>query len=60
MEKTTIEITKITASDGMMLTNGKVYSDEVYLGVNDSPDNWHEIPLAEYEALMTEQENEIN
>lgn len=23
---------------------GEIYSDKVYLGVNDSPENWHEIP----------------
>lgn len=28
----------------MILTNGEIYSDKVYLGVNDSPENWHEIP----------------
>ena len=52
MNKTTIEITKITPSNGMMLTNGEVYSDEVYLSVNDNPDNWHEIPIEEYNAIM--------
>ena len=60
MKKTTIEITKITASNGMILTNGEVYSEEVYLSVNDSPDNWHEIALEEYEAIKAEQEDEIN
>ena len=35
-----------TASEGMVLTNGEAYSDAdgtIYLGVNDSPDNWYEI-----------------
>ena len=49
MEKTTIELTKVTASDGMWLTNGEIYSKEIYLGCNDSIDNWHEITDAEYE-----------
>ena len=44
MEKSTIEIIKLTASEGTTLTNGETYGKEIYLGVNDSPDNWHEIP----------------
>ena len=55
MEKTTIELTKLTASDGMMLTNGETYSKEVYLGIHDSADNWHEITEEEYEKVMKEQ-----
>ena len=44
MEKKTIELIKLTASEGMSLTNGETYGKEVYLGVNDSADNWQEIP----------------
>lgn len=55
MEKTKIELIKITASEGMVLTNGDTYSKEVYLGVNDSVDNWHEITDAEYEEIMKEE-----
>ena len=33
--------------NGYVLTNGEVYSTEVYLGCNDSPDNWQEIPESE-------------
>lgn len=47
MEKSTIELIKLTASEGMTLTNGETYGKEVYLGCNDSPDNWHEIPETE-------------
>ena len=32
MKIETIELRKMTASDGMMLTNGEAYSKEVYLG----------------------------
>ena len=49
MKLETIEIKKITASKGKVLTNGETYSTEIYLGVNDSPDNWHEITETEYE-----------
>lgn len=56
MEKTTIELTKLTASEGMMLTNGEVYSKEVYLGKYDSADNWHEITEEEYSKIEQETE----
>ena len=59
MEKTTIELTKVTAADGMWLTNGETYSKEIYLGVNDSIDNWHEITAAEYEEIVKTEEEKI-
>ena len=42
-----IEGNVITADNGMALTNGETYSTRVYLGINDSPDNWREIPESE-------------
>lgn len=44
MEKSTIELIKLTAAEGMTLTNGETYGKEVYLGCNDSAENWQEIP----------------
>ena len=55
MKMTTIELKKITASEGMTLTNGEVYSKEIYLGCNDNPENWYEITDAEAEKRMAEQ-----
>ena len=58
MKQTTIELVKLTASEGMTLTNGEAFGKEIYLGCNDSPDNWHEITdeqaakLQETEALV--------
>lgn len=52
MIETTITIRKLTATEGMVLTNGEAYGKEIYLGVNDSPENWHEITDAEYEELQ--------
>ena len=52
----TIELKKITASDGMVLTNGNAYGKEIYLGVNDAPENWHEITDEDYEKILKEQE----
>ena len=51
MKKTTIELIKLTAAEGMTLTNGDTYGKEVYLGHNDSPDNWREITDSEAEEL---------
>lgn len=55
----TIELRKITASDGMVLTNGEAYGKEIYLGKNDKPENWHEITDAEYEEVLKQQEELI-
>lgn len=41
-----------------MLTNGNAYAVEVDLGVGDSPENWHEITIEEYAAIL-EKENEV-
>lgn len=60
MEKTKIELIKITASEGMVLTNGDTYSKEIYLGANDSVENWHEITDAEYEEIMKDEEEAVN
>ena len=50
----TIELRKLTASTGYVLTNGEVYGKEIYLGCNDSPDNWREITEAEYKKILEE------
>ena len=53
----TIELRKLTPDEGMVLTNGEAYATgEMYLGCNDSPENWHEITTEEYEAVMAEKE----
>lgn len=56
METTRIELIKITATEGKVLTNGEAYSKEIYLGINDSIDNWQEITEAEYEEILKEEE----
>ena len=45
-----VKLIVLEALDGMVLTNGEIYSDKVYLGVNDTPENWHEIPDGEVTA----------
>ena len=52
MTETTIKITKLTASDGMVLTNGETYGKEIYLGKHDKAENWHEITEAEADKLF--------
>lgn len=58
MKITTIELRKLTASEGMTLTNGETFSKEVYLGKNDAPDNWYEITDSQAEEKLKELENE--
>lgn len=42
--------TVLKAEEGKMLTNGDTFGTVVYLGENDSADNWHEITVEEYET----------
>lgn len=54
MKTKTVELRVLKASKGMVLTDGEGYSSvdgEVYLGINDSPNNWHEITEEEYNLL---------
>lgn len=48
----------LTPDEGMMLYNASrgVYSDKVYVGRLDSPDNWAEVPMSQYEEWQAEQE----
>lgn len=53
----TITTVKLTATEGMVLTDGEHYGKEVFLAVDAKPDAWHEITQEEYEAiLLREQE----
>lgn len=58
MEKTTIEIIQLVASNGMVLTDGDTYSKSVYLGIYDKPENWHEITEQEYQEIKAKEEEE--
>lgn len=51
MTQEIIQFIELKASEGMLLTNGEVTSDVVFLGKADSPDNWWEIPIEEAESF---------
>ena len=51
-----MEHKKITAMEGMLLTDGVIYGKEIYLSESDSENNYHEITEAEYRELLAEQE----
>jgi hypothetical protein len=48
----TEKVTVLKADEGMTLTNGETFGKVVYLGINDSADNWHEITDEEAEKLQ--------
>ena len=50
-------ITRLTATDGMVLTNGTSHGTEVWLSPQDSADNWRETDV--YEPADTDPEQVI-
>ena len=61
MKIETIELKKLQADEGMVLTDGKAYSSvggQVYLGVLDSADRWYEISETEYNEIIFKKELE--
>ena len=59
MKTETIEIKKLIASDGMVLTNGQAYGKTIFLGINDRAENWREITDEEYERIMADQVGDV-
>jgi hypothetical protein len=56
MEKETITRIKLTASDGMVLTDGEHFGKEVFLAEGADVNAWYEITEAEAEAIQKERE----
>lgn len=52
MKTETITRKKLTAADGMILTDGSNYGREIFLAEGADLDVWHEITEAEYEDIM--------
>ena len=44
--------TSIKATEGHILTNGEIYGSEIFLAEGMTADNFHEITMEEYEAIM--------
>lgn len=60
IESKMVQLRILKADENMVLTNGETFSSvggEVYLGINDSPDNWWEITQEEFEQMQKEIEN---
>lgn len=57
MRTETIEVKKLIASYGMVLTNGQAYGKTIFLGINDKAENWHEITDKEYEQILKKEAN---
>lgn len=47
--------TILTASEGMILTDGEIYGTKIFLAEGRSSAEFHEIPLEEYEELMEQE-----
>ena len=43
----------LTAKEGYIYTNDETYAYTIRLGVNDSADNWYEIPIEEYQEAVS-------
>ena len=44
----------LIADNGMTYTNGFDFSKEIWLGLNDSPENWYQITDKEAEERLKE------
>jgi hypothetical protein len=50
--------TKLTAGEGMVLTNGTNYGTVIFLAEGESAYDYREITKSEYEAILDEQAKE--
>ena len=59
METKKVELRILSAAKGKVLTDGITYSSvggQIYLGVSDNPENWHEITEEEYNTIKEAEE----
>lgn len=59
MKAETITRIKLTAEDGMILTNGEIYGKEIFLAEGISSRNFYEIAETEYEKMIEKQEENL-
>ena len=52
MKTTKITLTKLVASDGMMLTDGQSFGKEIYIGKGSDPSVWREVSEAEASEMQ--------
>ena len=52
MIQETITRIKLTATDGMILTDGRMYGRIIYLANTDNPEDFYEITEAEYNEIL--------
>lgn len=60
MTKETITRIKLTAGDGMILTDGESFGKVVFLASGDEGERWYEISEGEYRGIMREAEQVEN
>lgn len=58
MTKETITRTKLTASEGMILTDGESFGKVVFLASGDEGERWYEISEGEYREMLLLKERE--
>ena len=58
-----VNVRILKPNEGHLLTQSadvelqeRIFSEELWLAVTDSPDNWKDIPIAEAESLKKQQE----
>lgn len=56
MKTETIKQIILTADEGMYLTNGETYGKTVVLPESANVNDWYEIPEAEYQKIIENQE----
>ena len=49
----------LKADEGMTLTNGEAFGKTIYLGINDSAENWHEITDEDAEEMQNIELEEV-
>ena len=59
MKTETITRIKLTASDGMVLTDGESFGKEVFLAVDADQSVWREITQTEYDAILESETVEL-